>query len=166
MFTYYTHIPDSKAPTAEIAASSTKHARTTYLDYLSRNGLIGWKDRQTIRPLIKVSRMQPGEFQTQIKLDYDQRSEPPVQEVEAPPEMGVEERLEEQPPEEEPAPDSYFRAPSAPSAPSTVVTTPPSSELEGGEVTRPGGRYVVPRPKLDSLVSSPIAKLSRKSKGA
>lgn len=76
MASYYVHIPGSQAPTAEVEASSTKHARTAYLDYLSRNGLIGWRDRQTVRSGIKVDRMSPGEFQTQIKLEYDMVKEP------------------------------------------------------------------------------------------
>ena len=69
--TYYVHIPGSDFPTAEVEASSTKHARTAYLDYLSRNDYVGWRERQDWRHKTLAKRMQPGEFKTQVYLDYD-----------------------------------------------------------------------------------------------
>lgn len=83
--TYYVAVPGSDFPTAEVEASSTKHARTAYLDYLSRNNYIGWRDRQTWRQKTVTKRMQPGEMRTQVQLDYDGKSiaEPEI-EVEAP----------------------------------------------------------------------------------
>ena len=90
--TYYVSMPGSNFPTAEVLASSTKHARTAYLDYLSRNNLIGWKDRQAWRTKIVTKRMQPGEIQTQVFLDYSASTVPETV-VQAPPqtEMPVEE---------------------------------------------------------------------------
>ena len=76
MPSYYVHIPNSEAPTAEVEASSTKHARTAYLDFLSRGGQIDWRDRQTTRKLIKVNRMDPGGIQTQVKLEYGVKEVP------------------------------------------------------------------------------------------
>lgn len=80
---YYVHIPNTEAPTAEVEASNTKHARTTYLDYLSRNNLIGWNDRQLVRDRIHIQRVEPGQISTQIQLDYTAYS-PPEQEIEPP----------------------------------------------------------------------------------
>jgi hypothetical protein len=73
MATYFVHIPDTQAPTAEVEASNTKHARTAYLDYLSRNGLIEWSQRQAVRPYIKVNSMSPGDVQTAVKLEYSHK---------------------------------------------------------------------------------------------
>lgn len=83
--TYYVAVPGSDFPTAETEASSTKHARTAYLDYLSRNNYIGWGDRQAWRQKIVTKRMQPGEIRTQVLLDYDGKSiVEPETEIEAP----------------------------------------------------------------------------------
>ena len=68
---YYVQVPGTDFPTAEVEASSSKHARTAYLDYLSRNEYIGWRDRQAWRKRIVTKRMQPGEIKTQVLLDYD-----------------------------------------------------------------------------------------------
>lgn len=68
---YFVQVPGTDFPTAEVEASSSKHARTAYLDYLSRNEYIGWRDRQAWRRKTITKRMQPGEFKTQILLDYD-----------------------------------------------------------------------------------------------
>ena len=84
MATYYVFIPNSEAPTAEVDAPSTKHARTAYLDYLSRSGTIEYSQRGTVRKVIRLSRMQPGEVQTSVKLEYG-LSEPPEREVGPPP---------------------------------------------------------------------------------
>ena len=88
MASYYVHIPNSEAPTAEVEASSTKHARTAYLDYLSRNSLIGWKDRQAVRTRVIASSMEPGAIQTQVQIEYGV-AEPPIKEIEAPPETDI-----------------------------------------------------------------------------
>jgi len=102
---YYVAIPGTNFPTAEVSASSSKHARTAYLDYLSRNNLVSWKDRQAIRPKIVTKRMQPGEIQTQIFLDYSAKTIPET-EVQVPPQATtpVEEEIveEEQPAQAQP----------------------------------------------------------------
>lgn len=68
---YFVQIPGTDFPTAEVEASSSKHARTAYLDYLSRNEYISWRDRQAWRRKTIAKRVQPGEFKTQVLLDYD-----------------------------------------------------------------------------------------------
>jgi len=137
--TYYANIPDTEAPTAEITASSTKHARTVYLDYLSRNNLISWRDRQATRGLVKVSRMQPGEIRTQVQLDYDM-SPGTETVIEAP--TNLEEQRRD------------------------VIAGEPFSDEEYEEYQNTGEvpeRIEQSYPDLFS--SSPIAKLSRKTKG-
>ena len=102
---YYVAIPGTNFPTAEVSASSSKHARTAYLDYLSRNNLVSWRDRQAIRPKIVTKRMQPGEIQTQVFLDYSAKTIPET-EVQVPPQATtpVEEEIveEEQPAQAQP----------------------------------------------------------------
>jgi len=119
MPSYFVHIPGTEAPTAEVEASNTKHARTAYLDYLSRNNLIGWQDRQAVRERVHVGKMEPGSLRTEIQLDYTAYTAP-EQEIEVPPELGqvpVEEEYEETPelpyePEPQPqAQDPYAGSP-------------------------------------------------------
>ena len=65
--------------TAQVEAPSTRKARTTYLDYLSRNQLIDWRTRQSYRENIPVKRIDPGEVDVDVELSYsDEGSEPPV----------------------------------------------------------------------------------------
>ncbi len=70
MATYYVFVPNSNSPTAEVEADTTKHAKTAYLDYLSRRDLITWKQRQPLRRLIKTVKSSPSEIQTAVKLSY------------------------------------------------------------------------------------------------
>ena len=67
---YFVHIPDSNAPTAEVEAPDTRHARTVYLDFLSRKGIIPYSQRGAVRKAIKTNRMEAGEYQTSIRLSY------------------------------------------------------------------------------------------------
>lgn len=143
MTTYYVHIPGSEAPTAEVEASSTKHARTAYLDYFSRSGIISWQQRQSTRRLVKVNRMQPGEIQTQIKLEYGAK-EAPVQEVVPPP-------MQRKP---EPGEDIGVE-------PTYEDLGPPLEE----EVQYQPQQQAQPQPRRDPLANSPIIQLSRKSRG-
>ena len=78
MATYYSIIPDSGAPAAEIEAPDSKHARTSYLDYLSRANIIQYNQRGIARKKVITRRMQPGEFQTAIHLDYGEHYEPMI----------------------------------------------------------------------------------------
>jgi len=70
MPTYLTWIPGQNL-NAEVDAPDSKHARTAFLDYMSRNGMIRWKERQAVRKQIKTERVEPGEVQTTVQLDYD-----------------------------------------------------------------------------------------------
>lgn len=158
MASYYVHIPGSEMPTAEVEATSTKHARTAYLDYLSRNSLIGWSDRQSSRKLVQANSMQPGSIQTQVQLDYDQE---PAKEVIIPREV---------PEEVEPTEES-----SPPLSPPTTTTKLSSLQMfpktqNNQDVVRTGQLPSLQpkteqRPPPDLFGNSPIIQLSRKSKG-
>jgi len=76
MPTYLTFIPGFSI-NAEVEAPDTKHARTTFLDYLQRNNYIGWDQRQIYRKKIKTGRVEPGEVSTTIQLVYDMQEGPP-----------------------------------------------------------------------------------------
>lgn len=82
MATYYVFIPASDMPTAEVTATNTKHARTAYLDYLTRSGRFPYSQRSSIREAIATKRVDPGEYPTDLKLEYG---------VQEPLESGVEE---------------------------------------------------------------------------
>ena len=90
MATYYVlsvDIPSGRGTSAEVDAPDSRHARTAFLDYLSRNGMLQWGERQAARRLIIAKRMKPGEIKTDIRLDYGVREAkteelpPPVQET-------------------------------------------------------------------------------------
>ena len=70
MTTYYTNIPGHEELSAEVDSPDKRHARTVYLDHLSRNRLIPYSQRGTYRKLVKLDKMQPGEVATSIKLRY------------------------------------------------------------------------------------------------
>jgi hypothetical protein len=70
MTTYYVNIPGHDELSAEVDAPDKRHARTVYLDHLSRNRLIPYSQRGTYRKLVKLDKMQPGEVATSIKLRY------------------------------------------------------------------------------------------------
>lgn len=74
MPTYYVWTPDSDVR-AEVEAPDTRHARTTYLDYLHRGGIIDYTDRQRVRERVMTKRIQPGAMagETDVVLDYDMR---------------------------------------------------------------------------------------------
>lgn len=162
MFTYYVHIPDSQFPTAEVEASSTKHARTVYLDYLSRNGQISWQQRQNTRPAIKVSRMQPGEFQTQIHLEYELKEEPPVKEIEAPPaDIDVGE-FTETPAEFSP---EELEEVKRREVSGYYEQSSPLTGVRGNTIRDEKGRPIAQPQQREPFGSSPIVELSRKSRG-
>jgi len=83
MPTYLTFIPGFSI-NAEVDAPDTKHARTTFLDYLQRNNYIGWDQRQIYRKKIKTDRVEPGEVSTTIQLVYDMQEGPPPMVVAGP----------------------------------------------------------------------------------
>lgn len=152
--TYYVEAPGSDFPTAEVEASSTKHARTAYLDYLSRNNLIGWRDRQAWRQKIVTKRMQPGEMRTQVLLDYDGKDVPET-EVEVP----TEQRRELVDPSElEVASEEEVEF--SPETMGSLITS--RGEYREG-VTPQSSPSVLPA--KNPFGDSPIARLSKKSKG-
>lgn len=69
MPTYFVFRPEMEI-TAEVNAPDKRHARTAYLDYLARNGMIGWSDRGTVRKTVKAVKAEPGEFEATVILDY------------------------------------------------------------------------------------------------
>lgn len=151
MATYYVlsvDIPSGRGTSAEVDAPDSRHARTAFLDYLSRNGMLQWGERQAARRLIIAKRMKPGEIKTDIRLDYGVREAkteelpPPVQETSE----------ESQQPK-----DAYG----------------PPGPQEGKVQDREFGRYYRPtgeqkwtaQPTRDMFAGSPIVKLSRKMGG-
>lgn len=55
---------------AEVDAPDSRHARTTFLDYLSRNHLIPYTERQVVRRVLMTKRVDPGEVSTTVQLSY------------------------------------------------------------------------------------------------
>ena len=77
MATYFVFTPSNdRFPTAEVESPDSRHARTVYLDFLSRNGAIEYSNRGQYRKLVKITRMQPGETQTAVKLSYGESQVP------------------------------------------------------------------------------------------
>lgn len=81
---------------AEVIAPDSRHARTTYLDYLSRNGIIQWEQRQTVRRAVMTKRVNPGEFQSDVQLRYSQSNGIPEREIGTPEADWVTEEQEDQ----------------------------------------------------------------------
>jgi hypothetical protein len=116
MPTYYVFIPNYQV-TAEVDATNSKHARTAYLDYLTRNQLVPWKGRQAIRKSVKVARSEPGQSKVSVHLDYDmgfshQTKEEEVSlQGEQPQEQQVEQQYQEGPPQEATPPEERSISP-------------------------------------------------------
>lgn len=144
MATYYVFIPATELPTAEVTASSTKHARTAYLDYLTRSGQFPYSQRGAMRDAIIAKSSDPGEYPTDLKLEYG-ITEPVGSEVEEVPIPNTVEQLRSEgyypgdeplTPEEEAIGEEYKRF----------------EEERGGGSTNPFG-------------NSPIMNLSKQSGG-
>jgi len=69
MPTYLTMAPNVEI-TAEVDAPDSRHARTAYLDYLTRNGYVPYTVRQALRRVVTTKRVQPGEAMTTVRLSY------------------------------------------------------------------------------------------------
>jgi len=70
MSVYYVSHPEF-ALKAKVDAPSTDKARTTYLDYMERTGVVPRTSRQEIRRGIATKRLgDPSEFLADIELDY------------------------------------------------------------------------------------------------
>lgn len=145
MPTYYTFIPTSDTPTAETTAPDARHAKTAYLDYLSRSGLIAYSQRGSVRQAIKATKMEPGEFQTSVQLEYGV----PAQAYEQLDESQLQE-IDQQATSLRANPDQYI---------------PP--EQSGINIPASAGPVDMqfPSKKTNPLSNSPIANISRQSGG-
>lgn len=135
---------------AEVSAPDSRHARTAFLDYLSRSGMIQWGERQAARKLIITKRMKPGEIQTDVKLEYGTKEPTKAEELPTPQqldELNAELRA-----------IGAYEEPYGPgdSSPGTPVPLP-----------QPGPIPEVPQeqPAQDIFGSSPIVEISRRSRG-
>lgn len=71
--------------TAEVTgAPSTRHARTAFLDYLTRNHLIPYTQRKTVRSVLYTKRILPGQIATSVQLDYSTGNPIPTSTLEVP----------------------------------------------------------------------------------
>lgn len=70
---YYLELPNTDIK-AEVEAPSTRSAQTTYLDYLTRNGIVPWRGRNALRPDIIVDRIESGQMPVDINLNYNLES--------------------------------------------------------------------------------------------
>ncbi len=133
MATYYITSPVEVK--AEVTAPSTRSARTTYLDYLTRNGLLPWGGRGDFRKSILIDRIESGQFPVDVDLDYrlESSSSGPDEEFElgGDPERGLPQRSPEmEVPEEDSEEESLFRGRAQPQPrPGTFKYT--SKEFEG-----------------------------------
>ena len=132
MSTYYVTAPGASI-TAEVDAPDSRHARTTFLDYLSRSRMIPWGARQTVRKQLMTKKIQPGSIATSVQLSYNTK-EPTPEVVTAEPEP---QQIEQ------------------PATQQEIVQ--PQTVAVGNETVNPMRRSV--------LGNSPIANLSRKSRG-
>ncbi len=69
MSTYFVSLP-STGISAEVEAPTTRSARTTYLDYLTRNGIIPWSGRNRLREGILTDKIESGQMEVDIQLSY------------------------------------------------------------------------------------------------
>lgn len=149
MPTYYTFIPTSDTPTGETTAPDARHAKTAYLDYLSRSGLIAYSQRGQIRKVIRATKMEPGEFQTSVQLEYGQGTMPNEQQID---EMAA---LNMQDADRRQAMDAFEDYGSA-QAGQPGINIPASAGPVDMQFTPKQG---------NSVQNSPIANISRQSRG-
>jgi len=155
MPTYYVTAPGSQL-TAEVDAPDSRHARTTFLDYLSRSRLIPWGARQTVRKQLMTKKIQPGSISTSVQLSYNAKeTAPEVVTVEPQSQYRPDgDYIEETGPQGErrlikPEDEGYAEAKRQVVQPQTVAV--------GNQPVNPMRRSV--------LGNSPIANLSRNSRG-
>ena len=71
MSTYYVFIPGKEDMAVEVLDSpDARHARTAFLDYLSRGGKILYSQRGDLRKRLKTIRIQQGESNAPVTLSY------------------------------------------------------------------------------------------------
>ena len=73
MASYFLELPGTGIK-AEVEAPSTRSAQTTYLDYLTRNKIVPWKGRNALRPSIVTDRIESGQMDVDINLNYNLES--------------------------------------------------------------------------------------------
>jgi len=66
---YFVQLPQVGV-SAEVVAPTPRSAKTTYLDYLTRNRVIPWRGRQGTRTGIIVDRIEPGSMAVDVSLSY------------------------------------------------------------------------------------------------
>ena len=79
MATYivWSTITDLEGVRSEVTdAPDTKHARTIFLDYLSRNKVIPYSQRGRVRASLRTYRTTPGEEDVAVHLDYNLTDRP------------------------------------------------------------------------------------------
>jgi len=67
--TYFVTL-ESTGVKAEVEAPTTRSARTVYLDYLTRNKLVPWVERQNLREEVIVDRIESGQVPIDVNLSY------------------------------------------------------------------------------------------------
>ncbi len=78
MPSYFLELPGTDVK-AEVDAPSTRSAQTTYLDYLTRNKIVPWKGRNALRPSIVTDRIESGQMDVDINLNYNLEPEGGIQ---------------------------------------------------------------------------------------
>ena len=150
MATYYTFMPKYIDTTAEVDAPDSRHARTSFLDYLSRSGILQWGERQAARRQIITKRMKPGEIQTDIKLEYGVKEPAKVEELPTPPPM-----------QRKPEPSEEVGI-----EPTYEDLGPTSEKEKMYQPEQPQSQpQPVPQPARDIFGGSPIVDLSRQTGG-
>jgi len=62
-------------------AGDIKHAKTAFLDFLSRTKKINWGDRTSVKQKILVKRGDIGDISSTITLDYRQKESEVMEEI-------------------------------------------------------------------------------------
>ena len=70
MPTYYTFIPNFDVTAEVVDAPDSRHARTAFLDFLTRNRYINYSNRGITRQQIKTARVETGSTQPYVAIQY------------------------------------------------------------------------------------------------
>lgn len=63
---------------AQVTAPTTRKARTSYMDYLTRNELVPWRGRQEFRKSIILDQIDPGSTPVDVEINYRPGDQPSV----------------------------------------------------------------------------------------
>ena len=69
MATFFVLLPQTRI-SAEVEAPSSRKAETVYMDFLTRNKIVPWKERGKLKPFIQISRTEPGSKAADVQLVY------------------------------------------------------------------------------------------------